>query len=590
MTIRALSTAATGMLAQQLNVDVISNNLASLQPNRVRYTKTVFIEFTADGVPVATEAQSAAIKSRRRFTYEEVDSYLEDSAPWKKKLTAAVFPLLGRMHELANILRRRRLARGAIELSLREVKLDLNKKGQVCGAHFVENTQSHQIIEEFMLAANEAVARLFHDRQLSFLRRIHEPPDPRKLKALTEFVTDLGIPTESLESRFELKRVIEHVAGRPEQHAVNYAVLRSFQKAIYSPLEVGHYALASDHYCHFTSPIRRYPDLMIHRLLDAISSSRKPESQHDRLLALGEHCSDREQRAAAAEEYARSLVVGGNEAVERILGLDVPVYVQYGRWMGDMFLHGNVQDPKRRYAIGLDFRVNQRVGFCEALPDFLNDPASWQDKIVEAGYKPSHYNALEFWDEINKEWVAMRQAPNHPPVRCGGRYASPDLKNWKLEHYIYPDAHDSTDPRYFDEIYGVMGLYTEGFVLGVLSWFVGDMTHVASNNDRGIIGKDTAKGTMEVRIVTSRDGGKTWDRTVSREAWIPHGTQQHSVSPHGLRQRIFGERGAVCLIGRPADQAFVNFEVEPPGPGEPVRHPAHLGHYLGPDPVSRHKQ
>jgi len=194
----------------------------------------------------------------------------------------------------------------------------------------------------------------------------------------------------------------------------------------------------------------------------------------------------------------------------------------------DMFLHGNVQDPKRRYAIGLDFRVNQRVGFCEALPDFLNDPASWQDKIVEAGYKPSHYNALEFWDEINKEWVAMRQAPNHPPVRCGGRYASPDLKNWKLEHYIYPDAHDSTDPRYFDEIYGVMGLYTEGFVLGVLSWFVGDMTHVASNNDRGIIGKDTAKGTMEVRIVTSRDGGKTWDRTVSREAWIPHGTQQHS--------------------------------------------------------------
>ena len=281
--------------------EIISNNLASLQPNRVRYTKTVFIEFTADGVPVATQAESAAIKSRRRFTYEEVDSYLEDSTLWKKKLTAAVFQLLGQMHELAMILRRRRLARGAIELSLRELKLDLNKDGKVCGAHFAESTESHQIIEEFMLAANEAVARLFSERQLSFLRRIHEPPDPRKLKALTEFVTDLGIPTESLESRFELKRIIEHVAGRPEEHAVNYAVLRSFQKAIYSPAEEGHFALGSDHYCHFTSPIRRYPDLTIHRLLDAVSRNRKPESHHDSLLALGEHCSDREQRAEAAE-------------------------------------------------------------------------------------------------------------------------------------------------------------------------------------------------------------------------------------------------------------------------------------------------
>jgi len=194
----------------------------------------------------------------------------------------------------------------------------------------------------------------------------------------------------------------------------------------------------------------------------------------------------------------------------------------------DMFKFGNVRDPEKRYAIGLDFRVNQRVGFCRELPDFLNNPSAWRDNIDEVGYKPSHYNALEFWDDLNKEWVAMRQAPNHPPTRCGGRYASPDLENWKLEHYIYPDAHDSTDPRYFDEVYGVMGLHMEGFVLGVLSWFTGDMTHAASNNHRGIIGRDTAKGTKEARIVTSRDGGKTWDRTVSREAWIPHGTEQDS--------------------------------------------------------------
>ena len=204
----------------------------------------------------------------------------------------------------------------------------------------------------------------------------------------------------------------------------------------------------------------------------------------------------------------------------------------------DMFRHGNVREPDKRYAIGLDFRVGQRVGFCKELPDFLND-SNWRDKIVDSGgFKPSHYNALEFWDDINNEWVAMRQAPNHPPVRCGGRYATPDLQNWNLEHFVYPDAQDSTDPRYFAEVYGVMGVHIEGIVIGFLHWFIGDRTHLnpelyedghdQPTIDEGLIGKSVSKGTMEQRIAVSRDGGKTWDRTVSREAWIPHGSEQHS--------------------------------------------------------------
>jgi ribonuclease R len=281
--------------------EIISNNLASLQPNRVRYTKTVFIEFTPEGTRVAADVHNAAIKSVRRFTYEEVDEYLADREAWQDKLTKPVFDLLGHMHTLAMIMRQRRLDRGAIELTLPEVKIDLDKNGRVSGAHVVENTESHQIIEEFMLAANEAVASLLRDREVNFLRRVHEQPDPRKLVALTRFVRELGIPCESLESRFEIKRVVELVKERPESHAVNYAVLRSMQKAMYSPDDDGHYALHSRDYCHFTSPIRRYPDLTVHRIFDALIRGKKPTGTYDELAALGEHCSEREQRAAHAE-------------------------------------------------------------------------------------------------------------------------------------------------------------------------------------------------------------------------------------------------------------------------------------------------
>lgn len=281
--------------------EIISNNLASLQPGKVRYAKSVFIEFTGEGVRVDAEVHNAAIKSARRFAYEEVDDYLTDPAQWKAKLTPAVHQLLGRMHELAMLLRQRRLTGGSIELTLPEIKVDLDREGRVNGAHLVQNTVSHQIIEEFMLAANEAVAFLLREREIDFLRRVHGQPDPRKLLALTRFVRDLGIECESLESRFEIKRVVELVKDRPEAHAVNYAILRSMQKAVYAPDDEGHYALNKDDYCHFTSPIRRYPDLTVHRIFDSLARGKRPAGSFDELALLGEHCSEREQRAASAE-------------------------------------------------------------------------------------------------------------------------------------------------------------------------------------------------------------------------------------------------------------------------------------------------
>ena len=151
--------------------EVISNHLASLQPDQVRYTKTAFIEYTPDGARVATDFCSAAIRSQRRFTYEEVDDYLAHPSAWRSRLTPEVFQLLQAMDQLAMILRRRRSERGSIELLLPELKILLDKQGQVVGARQVEYTESHQIIEEFMLAANEAVAERLSDEKLLFLRR-----------------------------------------------------------------------------------------------------------------------------------------------------------------------------------------------------------------------------------------------------------------------------------------------------------------------------------------------------------------------------------------------------------------------------------
>jgi ribonuclease R len=306
--------------------EIISNSLASLQQGKVRYVKSVLIDFTPTGQKTEARFSNAAIRVRKRFTYEQVSEILKHQQANPKqahgrlsvgleKIDPEVIALLVRMQELGMILRKRRLKRGALELNMPETELEYDDQGRVTGAHFLKHDVSHQIIEEFMLAANEAVAEHLAGRNggvdppLAFLRRVHPRPEPVKLKAFADFAHSLGYKMTSELDRFALQRVLSQSAGKPEAYAVHYALLRSLKQAVYSPEEEGHYALASEDYCHFTSPIRRYPDLTVHRLLDrwvranqsGRTGTRSIGSDKTELAALGEHCSKTERRADMAE-------------------------------------------------------------------------------------------------------------------------------------------------------------------------------------------------------------------------------------------------------------------------------------------------
>jgi ribonuclease R len=338
--------------------EVISNHLASLQEGQVRYVQSVRMELTAQGEPVHAELVRGAIRVARRFTYEEVSAFytrqegarsprrrrprdlqtqaggngevhLEDNerphaaepAPssfaWNRsskplgvssedsaELSEELQALLVRMRELALILRRRRHRRGSLELSMPDVELDYDDTGKVAGAHLASHDISHQVIEEFMLSANEAVATKLDNLGIPFLRRIHPAPEPQKLDEYLAFAQALGyeVNRRTPTDRFQLQRLLEESTGKPNQHAIHYGMLRSLKQAIYSPQEDAHYALAIDHYCHFTSPIRRYPDLTIHRLIARWQQTGRLGTDQRELASLGEHCSAMERRADKAEQ------------------------------------------------------------------------------------------------------------------------------------------------------------------------------------------------------------------------------------------------------------------------------------------------
>jgi ribonuclease R len=291
--------------------EVLSNALASLQPDKIRLAKSVFIEITPQGMRTHTEVFRSAIKSKQRFHYTEVQEFFDNPAKFQKKWKPETRNLLNNLLELMRVLRQRRFDRGSLEMDIPETKIDLDDDGVVIGAHVYPYYDSNRVVEECMLAANEAVAEMLAAKNIPFLRRIHSGPSPRKLQGFTEFIRSLDIadldPDDLYQDRSLIQRLLESVRGTSHEYAVNFSLLRSMQKAIYSPDTEGHYALASTCYCHFTSPIRRYPDLVVHRLLDEILLDSAPTPDMRELVLLGEHCSDREQRAESAERELKKL-------------------------------------------------------------------------------------------------------------------------------------------------------------------------------------------------------------------------------------------------------------------------------------------
>ncbi|MBN2340164.1 MAG: ribonuclease R [Deltaproteobacteria bacterium] len=246
---------------------MLSNGLCSLQEGVKRFARTAFIDYNAQGERISKRVCKAVICSKKRLTYKEAQSIIDKSVDGYDD---AVVTLLDRMDTLAKKIEARRKQAGMIHLNLPEIELDLDEHGRVQDAHKADESYTHKIIEMFMVEANEAVAEILDEQRIPFLRRIHPKPDEESKMQLSKFVGACGYDLSPDPSLGDLVRLIEQVNGKDESYAVNLAVLRSFQRATYSIEREGHFALASKFYCHFTSPIRRYPDLMVHRLIETL--------------------------------------------------------------------------------------------------------------------------------------------------------------------------------------------------------------------------------------------------------------------------------------------------------------------------------
>jgi ribonuclease R len=275
----------------------LSNGICSLRPDEDRLVKAVRMEFDARGRQVGATFHDAVIRSAARLTYTQVRQALVDGDAEVRAALGALIEPLERGEALARLLMARRRKRGAIDFDLPEAEVILDLRGRPDQIVRAERSIAHQMIEEFMLAANEAVARELARRKLPFLHRVHEPPAPESVRELARFLEGFGLRLRVDGDRTApaaFAAVLKHAAGRPEERLVNTVLLRSMKQARYAPEALGHFGLATDSYTHFTSPIRRYPDLVVHRIL----AGERPPSD---LGAIAEESSRRERVAMDAE-------------------------------------------------------------------------------------------------------------------------------------------------------------------------------------------------------------------------------------------------------------------------------------------------
>jgi ribonuclease R len=296
--------------------EILSNGVCSLQEAEPRLTKSAFIKYDSHGKVLSSRFANSIISSAKRLHYVQAQQIIDGDGEATNGIDEKVLQLLKDMDTLAKIIRQRRLHDGMLVLEMPEVELVLDQENRVVDAQPADTSFTHTIIEMFMVEANEAVARLFDGLDVPAIRRIHADPDDDDMKQLRQFLGIMGYKFPGATNRKSIQKMLDQVRGKPQSYAVNISVLRSMQKAEYSPKIIGHYALASQHYTHFTSPIRRYPDLAIHRLLDKFlagelksKAQRKNVPTEDELVQLGKHCSYTERRAEAAERELKMVKV-----------------------------------------------------------------------------------------------------------------------------------------------------------------------------------------------------------------------------------------------------------------------------------------
>lgn len=280
----------------------LCNNLCSLRPNEEKLTFSVILEMNDEAEILASRIGRTIIESDRRFTYEEAQSIIETGqGDYKDEILT--------LHHLAQQLRKTRFESGSIDFDRYEVKFEIDEKGKPLSVYFKESKEANKLIEEFMLMANRVVAESIGKlpkgkTKKTFVYRIHEQPDPEKMKSFAEFIRRFGYKLKADGSKSELTKginnLLDKAQGKPEENLIETLAIRSMQKARYSTENIGHYGLAFPYYSHFTSPIRRYPDMMAHRLLERYATGGR-SVEKDRYEEFCDHCSQMEQIAANAE-------------------------------------------------------------------------------------------------------------------------------------------------------------------------------------------------------------------------------------------------------------------------------------------------
>lgn len=286
----------------------LCNHICSLRPDEDKLAYSVIFQMDEDAHVLGYEICHTVIRSNRRFTYEEAQERIESGkGDYADEING--------LNRLAKILRRRRFEQGAIAFDREEVRFEIDKDGKPTSVYFKEMKESNQLVEEFMLLANKTVAQHIGKPQeeakgrtrqpKSFVYRVHDLPDQERVKDFSQFIKRFGYSLKTSTTKGttskNINKLLSQVRGTAEQHLIETLAVRSMAKAVYSTDNIGHYGLAFPYYTHFTSPIRRYPDLMVHRLLDRYILKGAPSVNKEELEDKCQHCSNREQLAANAE-------------------------------------------------------------------------------------------------------------------------------------------------------------------------------------------------------------------------------------------------------------------------------------------------